>query len=322
MLPANGKQSESSLSRHGKPGDSAAWLQAARPAALPMILLPLLLGQGFALDTGATLSWPLSVLAVSFAALFQAYLLYTNDAADAQIDQTNGQYWLSGGSRVVPEGKLSNLQLQRGADVALVMLWLICGYLAVFADRPWMLAALVASVALSWSYHRPPLRLSYRGHGEVVQGLGCGALLPLVGFYLQRGDLTDFPWLSLITLYGFFHAGHIITALPDYASDLVGGKRTIPVRHGQKTARIGAMVLLTIVYASLWLAQATLGWPSIAIIGAPSLLILVGVRLSGLLYDSDVSRFAKCRQFVTWLTISQAWFLFAWTFAVYAGGMR
>lgn len=287
-----------------------------------MILLPMLLGQGLAMATGTPFSWRLCGFAVSFAVLFQIYLLYTNDAADAQIDRSNNQHWLSGGSRVIPEGKLVRRQLQRGALVTLVLLSVLCISMALFGDRPWMLGALLASVTLSSSYHHRPLRLSYRGYGEVAQGLGCGVLLPIIGYYLQRGDLIDYPWLSLLMLYGLFHAAHVITALPDYASDRIGGKRTLPVRRGQKTARVTAVVLLATVYSTSWLFQPSLEWQAFALMSGPSLLILVGVLISGLLYDAGVSNFPKCRRFVTWLTISQAWFLIAWAASVFLGGGR
>ena len=177
------------------------WLQAARPLAHPMIFIPLAIGQAYALHTNGAFSWAAFAGALLFGVLYQVYLLYTNDHADEAIDRTNEQHWLSGGSRVLPEGKLNGDQLLVGARLALVALAGLSLFLAVFKERPWMPVALLLAAALCWGYNRPPLQLSYRGHGEVLQGLGCGVLLPLIGYYLQQGSLAAFPWLALIPLY-------------------------------------------------------------------------------------------------------------------------
>ncbi|MEL7313028.1 MAG: prenyltransferase, partial [Pseudomonadota bacterium] len=177
------------------------WIQAARPIAFPMIFVPLLIGQATAFRYGNTFEWVLLGYSIAFGALYQTYLLYTNDHADEAIDKTNHQYWLSGGSRVLPDGKLTGSQLLAGARVAFGVLLIFTGYLAVFADRPLMLIALGLAVALCWAYNRPPLQWSYRGHGEALQGLGCGVLLPLIGYYLQLGTVAGYPWVTLIPLF-------------------------------------------------------------------------------------------------------------------------
>ncbi|MEO0952215.1 MAG: prenyltransferase, partial [Pseudomonadota bacterium] len=114
------------------------WVQAARPIAHPMIFVPLLIGQAFAFDNSGQFNGTLFLCALLFGALYQIYLLYTNDHADAAIDATNQQYWLSGGSRVLPEGKLTAAQLLNGARITLLVLVAFTVFLAVAAQRPLM----------------------------------------------------------------------------------------------------------------------------------------------------------------------------------------
>lgn len=290
---------------------TGAWLQAARIHAFPMILIPLLLGQAQAYRAEWLWQWRYFVLAALFGLIYQVYLLYTNDHADEAIDRTNGQYWLSGGSRVLPDGKLDGAALLIGANIALLALIAVTAYLVVIEQRIWMLVATPAAVFLCWAYNRPPLRWSYSGHGEVLQGLGCGVLLPLIGYYLHAGTLAGYPWVMLIPSYLVFHAGNIVTALPDYASDFAGGKSTLPVRYGERMGRWVVLSLLAMAYLSFVLLE-PMRWVSEMIIVGVPLLILGFVIVSGLVERANVSEFAACKVFVNWISASQAWFLCAW----------
>ncbi len=288
------------------------WIQAARPIAHPMIFVPLLIGQALSFNSKGTLSLTFFLYALLFGVLFQVYLLYLNDYADEAVDRTNHRYFLSGGSRVLPDGKLERKDLLLGAQVALVCLIGLAVWLATQLDRPWHLLGTAVAIALCWGYNSRPLRLSYRGHGEILQGLGCGVLLPLIGFYLQRGSLQGFPWLALLPLYLVFHAGNIVTALPDYPSDKAGDKKTLPVRRGEMSARKTVLALLALAYVGAVGANLHLSTAALAIMILPAALILAGVIQSGALRKANASEFRDCKRFVTWVSASQAWFLCAW----------
>ncbi len=289
------------------------WVQAARPVAHPMLFVPLLIGQAFAFHVYQQFTLSFFLYTLVFGALYQVFLLYLNDYADEAIDKTNEQFWLSGGSRVIPQGKLQRSDLILGAKVAFVLLLGLTLFIAVFLDRPWLSVLVVLATVLCWAYNLPPIQLSYRGHGEILQGLGCGVLLPLIGFYMQRGSLHELPWLALIPLYLIFHASNIITALPDYQSDKKGSKKTCPVRRGERAARTIALVLLALAYVNIMLASLSISLAGLAIITIPSSLLLVFTIQSGLLRNANVTDFHKCKQFVNWTLASQAWFLCAWT---------
>ena len=80
------------------------------------------------------------------------------------------------------------------------LLGALSGALAVFAGRPWLPVLAAAAAVLVWAYNFAPLRLAYRGHGEVVQGLGTGVVLPLIGFYVQAGGFAGFVVWSLVPM--------------------------------------------------------------------------------------------------------------------------
>ena len=114
------------------------------------------------------------------------------------------------------------------------------------SSSAWVLGLFAATALLVWAYNLPPLRLAYRGHGEVVQGLGTGVVLPLLGFYVQAGGFAGVVWPALVPMVLLGAVGNIITALPDHPSDLASGKRSYPVRRGQWLARRHALELLAL----------------------------------------------------------------------------
>jgi len=170
-----------------------AWIQAARPAAHGMIFIPLLAGQALAFRIQGVFDWSWFFHLELYGILFQIYVLYINDYADEELDRDNHTYWLSGGSRVIPQGKLSGQALWIGSWVILSLLLAQALYWWGSLQRPGMPLLMIGSVGIGWAYSLPPSRLSCRGHGEILQGVGCGVLLPLTGFYTQVGSLESFP---------------------------------------------------------------------------------------------------------------------------------
>jgi len=298
------------------------WIQAARPAAFPMIFFPLLIGQAFAYQAHGQLGTVLFLKTLLFGMFYQVYLLYTNDHADQNIDRTNTQYWLSGGSRVLPDGLLRSESLLAGARIALLALLGLALSLAILSDRLWMPLGTLLAVFLCWAYSRPPLQWSYRGHGEILQGIGCGVLLPLIGYYMQTGSLQQFPLGVLFPLYLLFYVSNIVTALPDYRSDRAGGKRTYPVRHGQRNARLTVVAVLALTCLGILLVAPRASWLQLVVIVAPACMILTTIITSGLLHRASVDNFPACKSFVTWVSASQVWLLCAWTGMIVIEGAR
>lgn len=227
--------------------DLTAWVQAARPLAQVNMLVPLVFGQAmaFAVTGRFHLGW--LYVCAWLGLLVQLLIVFTNDYVDRETDANNTTYArFSGGSRVLPQGRLTPAALRAAARVVLWLLGLAGGALAVFAGRPGVLGLFAATALLVWAYNLPPLRLAYRGHGEVVQGLGTGVVLPLLGFYVQAGGFAGVVWPALVPMVLLGAVGNIITALPDHPSDLASGKRSYPVRRGQWLARRHALELLAL----------------------------------------------------------------------------
>ncbi len=284
------------------------WIRAARPAAHGMIALPLLFGQAIALRVSGQFHPEWFLVIHLFGLLLQVYVLYLNDYADEALDRTNRTYWLSGGSRVIPDGQLTGRQLYRAAFLPLfAMLGLSLAGLA--GERPGFPGLVALALLLGWSYSLPPLRSAYRGLGELHQALACGILLPLGGYYLQTGSLALFPWPFLLPVALLFYAMNIVTALPDAPSDRAGGKLTYPVRNGAREARRNAVLFLAISYiVAGYVSRSWLPVPLMAGLAClPALLMLLA------LCRREREAGAGLRWFVLVTTASPAWLLTAWT---------
>jgi 1,4-dihydroxy-2-naphthoate octaprenyltransferase len=179
-----------------------------------------------------------------------------------------------------------------------------------------MLFFAAASLWLVWAYSFPPLKLSYRGHGELLQAIGVGAILPAVGFYLQCGAITALPWPALLPAVLLGWAGNLTTSLPDQPSDAATGKLSYAVRHGEARARRAS--LAAIAFAACAAPLVAPHAPRVVLFvlaGIPLFLLFMNRRN---LADADAANATACARFVTWNGAAISAALLGWTVALFA----
>lgn len=278
-----------------------AWIQASRLIGQLNLLLPLALAQVLAWSITGHFSLATCVWIHLFGFLDGLFISYANDVADAEADSRNTTFDLfSGGSRVIPEGKLTRKALAVGAFIMLAGIVIMTAFMT--PSRPLTSVFTLAGIFLMHGYSYPPLRLSYRGHGEALQAIGLGIVLPLLAYYVQSGELTTFPWLVLVPLLLFGYAGNIASALPDSPSDAACDKRTYPVRLGDRRARahatayIAAGIALSAVAAALATTTLVHALVAVALIAVPAgLTLVICVRL---IPSADPTARALVRRYV------------------------
>lgn len=253
-----------------------SWIQAARPLAQVNIGVPLLLGQVAAWHVTDRFHWGWFVAALVWGVVDHLFVIFTNDFADRHSD-TGKRTPFSGGSGVIPEGKLRAAQLARASAMAAVALVAYSGALAL-EGRAWTPVYALAALGLMWLYSFEPARLSYRGGGELVQGIGLGIGLPSLGYYLQTQTFLAPVWvMAPAMLLGV--CSHILTALPDVDDDRRAGKHTWPVRHGTASARRFASAGIAFASFAVFFWTPGLGTTArAAVCIAPLLPLLVGAK--------------------------------------------
>jgi len=141
----------------------------------------------------------------------------------------------SGGKRVMVDELLT-----RGQTWAVAAIFggtgLLLGAVIVFVREPLAVVIGVFGALLGWSYHGPPLKLVYRGLGELDVVICYGPLIVLSTYLIQTHELS-WPvfWLSLPL--GLFIAAFLwVNEFPDYEADRGAGKRNLVARLGRRAA--------------------------------------------------------------------------------------
>ncbi|MGD9885553.1 prenyltransferase, partial [Reyranella sp.] len=99
------------------------------------------------------------------------------------------------------------------------------------------LVILAALGVLAIGYTVPPLKLCWRGLGEIDVGVTHSLGVILCGYAFQGGAWTNpWPWLVAVPLFFAILPAITLSGIPDYSADRAVGKGTIAVRLGPRMA--------------------------------------------------------------------------------------
>ncbi len=261
-------------------------LQVARPQFLMASVALFTLGALWAVLLGA----PLDVLRLLLGYLIvlpaHISLSYSNDYFDADADRFARPTFVSGGSGILVKqpalrtpARLVALALI-GCSLVLALLFLL-----LYAYPLWFLGYVLVGNLTGWYYAAPPLRLSYRGLGEISTAFSSGVLIPGMGYLVARGFFDEGALPLAIPLMAYGVAFIIAVEIPDEEADRAGHKLTWVARRGRNFgfAAIGLAVSLATAY---FVGLASLGSPphlvDFRLLSALSLLPL-GAGIFGLL---------------------------------------
>lgn len=178
---------------------------------------------------------------------------YGNDYFDTEVDRLNETSPISGGSGVL----LKNPELMYLAKWIAICLMtlsiaLAVAFVIVFRFPLFFIALVVLGNGLVWFYSAPPLRLSYRGLGEITTMLAAGLILPCTGYFIMLGSLDSLFWIFSFPVVLYALSVIVSVEAPDMEGDGKGGKYTLVVRRGR---RFGfALVALCNLLATLYLS--------------------------------------------------------------------
>jgi len=294
-----------------------AWVQASRPILQIGVAVPLIYGQALAFAVHGAFATRLAALAFAYGIFAQMFIAYANDIADADTDAKNVTFSrFSGGSRVIPEGKLALFDLAKAATLAFLAMAAVSVFLVFREQRLWMVVLAAITAHLTWMYGFAPFRLSYRGLGEVAHGLGMGVLLPVVGYYVQAGTLEGIGPRTLFPSFLLGFAANVTTALPDAPADAASGKHTLAVRRGERGARSTSLALIAIAALSTTLAVPGAGlatWLAVSALG-----VALALRSYPLLAKADAANRELCARFTARNVAAIVAVYFAWSVAAVA----
>ena len=212
------------------------------------------------------------------------------DQAVSDADRTP----FSGGKRVLVDGLLTPAQTWLIA-ILFYCIAIGAGLLIVFGREPRVLWLGIAGMAMAYFYHAPPLRLSYRGLGEVAVGLCYGPGICAGTYLVQRGALPPAVACLGVPLGLLIAAFLWINEFPDYRADRAGGKRTLVVRLGRpRAARL--FVLLHVAAFSCLAGLPLIGLPPGVWVGLIAVLPAVGAARRLLAQPEDTPRIVPAQK--------------------------
>jgi 1,4-dihydroxy-2-naphthoate octaprenyltransferase len=175
---------------------------------------------------------------------------YFNEYYDYEADcnNQNPSPW-TGGSRILVNKKMARkTSLRIGYVSGFISFSLLC----VIAPDVHSFCYGIMIIVLAWGYSGWPLKLEYRGLGELDVALVLNILVPLFGYRLQFGEYrASYLLLLLLPLAAIEHARMMIMNMPDRVSDEKVGKKTFVVRIGILRSIHVYTVINTIAYCSL-----------------------------------------------------------------------
>jgi len=249
-----------------------AFIQLTRPLFLVGGALLYGLGAAIAHSAGWPIDWRRYLLGQIIVTSIQMMTHYANEYFDLEVDRVLGasRTWFSGGSGVLPAGKLApRVALNAARSMALIALVLIA---VTWIVEPAMSVIGIVALFGGWFYSAPPIRLAASGFGELATALITAVFVPLSGIVMQRGPIDARLIAVALPLVLLSIAMLIAFQFSDYDADHQTGKRNLTVRLGRRRAGqlhsgllLAALAAIWIAASAHWLDPRIAGWSLIAL---------------------------------------------------------
>jgi 1,4-dihydroxy-2-naphthoate octaprenyltransferase len=261
---------------------------ATRVPFLSATFIPVALGAVIARWRGYS-AWWLSIAALVGASLIHLGLNMANDYFDTAsgADEANvNPTPFSGGSRVLQYGLVSP-RAMLAWSAGLIAAGAAIGVVLSLIRGPFLLALGAVGLFLAIFYSAPPIKLAYRGLGDIAVALGFGPIVVVGSYFVASGSLGwdalygSIPIAILVMLILY------VNQVPDRRGDALAGKRTVAVRFSRKTIIRGYLLSVGLAFASIPVGVLIGIMPVTALVAlAPAPLALIVYRGLADNYDS------------------------------------
>ncbi|HNR44423.1 MAG TPA: prenyltransferase, partial [Methanofastidiosum sp.] len=192
-------------------------------------------GALFAVLTGAELE--INKFLLGYLILFLGHLSvsYSNDYFDFEADKLGEKTTVSGGSGILQMDP-SLRQSSKLIAISLIFISILLGFIFTvnYNYHLIFLGYVIFGNLLGWFYTAPPIRLSYRGLGEISTMIAIGFVVPGMGYYVMKG-LIDTNYLLFtipLLMYGIYFI--LSVEIPDMETDALSGKKSFVTKNGRK----------------------------------------------------------------------------------------
>lgn len=230
------------------------WLKAIRAPFFTATIIPVVFGSIIAWYDTSDFIWMRFWLTMAGVLLINAATNLANDYFDhlSGCDEANSTPTpFSGGSRVIQQGLIAPRKILYASLFCFILGSGIGLYLNYLCKGNIVLILGAIGVFLGLFYTARPFQIGYGSLGELAVGAGCGPLIVLGSYYVQRGALPLKVFLVSVPIGILIALVLLINEFPDYAADKSVGKRTLVVMLGKRNAVILYHSLLVTVYIAI-----------------------------------------------------------------------
>ena len=243
------------------------WIKALRAPFFQAVIVPVVVGTAVAwYETGTFL--PVYFALVLFGVVFlHAGTNLANDYFDHRsgADAANKTPTpFSGGSRVIQEGLIAPGRILVGS-LLFFGLSVLVGLSLIYL-RGWVILLFgVAGLLSGYFYTGSPIRLGYRGWGELLVGVNLGPLAVCGAYYVQAETISPGAIVASVPVGLLIAAVLYINEFHDFDADKTVGKKTLVVILGREKATKGFYLLMlsTYVVVVLGIVAGVVPWPAI-----------------------------------------------------------
>ena len=211
-------------------------------------------------------------------------IVLLNDYADYQADVRHAnKYPELFDQRALGEGMLVPQHVVRAGLLTCLGSLLSAGGLW-YMGRPYVLLLAVVGLLLLWAYSFAPLRLNYRGGGELLEAAGLGGVMPLIGYATLRVEWDYEELLLLVPIFLYGLIGALVSGLKHEPADRDNGKKTLTVWVGSGRVRriVWVMQIASRVWCGLLFLSGSYGLSAMFLAAlAPALPMYVTRRYDG-----------------------------------------
>jgi 1,4-dihydroxy-2-naphthoate octaprenyltransferase len=251
--------------------------RATRAPFLSATFAPVLLGLAVAARVGS-FDLLTAVITIVAASAVHLGLNVANDvfdtlqgADDANLTPTR----FSGGSRVLQNALVTISEMSKLAIGCYAVAAVLGVVLLILHGSPALVAIAAVGFLISIAYTMPPLKLVYRGLGEIATAVGFGPVMLLGAYTVQtRGSLSLEALLVSVPVALLVSMILYVNEIPDRTGDAQVGKRTLPVRWSKVAVIRGWDACVVASFAVIVAGAAT------DVLPLPTLLLLLAVPLA------------------------------------------
>jgi 1,4-dihydroxy-2-naphthoate octaprenyltransferase len=238
--------------------EAKTWFEETRPQFLLLSVVLVFYGTSIAIFQGYfnVLHFVLALVGLTLMHISTNVL---NDYFDYKsgIDLKTQRTPFSGGSGILPAGRLKPESVYRFGLVSLALGLLIGAYFVFLAEYPvagnqMQLGGIIVIGAVAVYFYNT--HLSKIMLGEIFAGLGLGTLPVLGAYFVQTGFFSLTALIAAIPPGILTHHLLLLNEFPDAEADRIGGRRHMVILLGKK--RAGQVYAGLLVFMYLWIIGA------------------------------------------------------------------